>query len=117
MRRDKLTRPGIMALSSMANLFIGSSMVASAELYMGLFVFSFYVLYDTQVIVERVESAGVTDDVRHALTLYTDFADIFMRLLVILARSSSRDEDHQSNRRRRHRSPGANPFNGRRSFF
>ena len=45
-----------------------------------------YVVYDTQVIVERSE-AGACDELRDALSLYTDFVAIFVRLLVILLRS------------------------------
>lgn len=76
----------IMMLAGLANMFLGSSMFASVELYLGLFIFSFYVLYDTQVIVERSEG-GSRDPVLHAITLFTDFAAIFIRLLIILSKN------------------------------
>lgn len=42
-----------------------------------------YVVYDTQMIVERCE-AGDTDSLRHALDVFVDFCAIFVRLLVSL---------------------------------
>lgn len=80
----------LMMLASLMNAWIGSPMLASAELYVGLLVFSLYVLYDTQIIVERAES-GRRDPVLHALMLFSDLAAIFVRLLVILARNRNND--------------------------
>lgn len=55
------------------------------NLYMGLFVFCFYIIYDTQVIVERADmmqaDAGGIDG---ALQLFTNLFGIFVRLLMIL---------------------------------
>jgi FtsH-binding integral membrane protein len=84
----------MMMIASFANAFIGSSAFANVELYIGLFVFALYVLYDTQVIVERAED-GNHDDVTHSMTLFTDIAAIFVRLLIILSK------DKEDNRRRR----------------
>lgn len=82
----------LMFLASLANLWIGSRIFASVELYLGLFVFSLYVLYDTQVIVERSE-AGQQDSVSHALLLFTDLAAIFIRLLAILGKNDREDDN------------------------
>lgn len=85
----------LMMLTSLMNAWVGSSFLASAELYVGLLVFSLYVLYDTQIIVERAEG-GRHDPVLHALMLFTDLAAIFVRLLVILARNRNQDNDSGS---------------------
>lgn len=94
----------LLAVAGISNIFFRSSTLMSFELYLGLALFSFYVLYDTQVIIERAE-AGSRDPVLHSVTLFTDLAAIFIRLLVILARSnaassnSDRDRDRRSKRR------------------
>lgn len=85
----------LMMLTSLMNAWIGSPMLASVELYVGLLVFSLYVLYDTQIIVERAES-GRRDPVLHALMLFTDLAAIFVRLLIILARNRNDDSGGSS---------------------
>lgn len=113
----ELKNLGVSALASLANSFLHSAAIESAELYLGLFAFSFYVLYDTQVIVERAE-AGNTDDVRHALTLYTDLADIFIRLLLVMSRNrNTRDRDDENSRRHGNGYGRTRGFRGRGSFL
>ena len=87
----------ILMLAQLVSAF-GIPWMGSAELYLGLLVFSLYVLYDTQVIVERAE-AGSRDPILHGIMLFTDLAAIFARLLIILNRSS-RDRDSSDKRRR-----------------
>ena len=54
------------------------------DVYGGLILFCGFVLFDTQLIVERFNN-GDNDYVRHSLDLFLDFINIFRRLLVILA--------------------------------
>ncbi len=54
------------------------------ELYGGLLLFCGFVLFDTQLIVEKCER-GDTDYIWHSLDLFLDFINIFRRLLIILA--------------------------------
>lgn len=84
--------------------FGGAALLFEAELYVGLAVFAGYVVYDTQMIVERCE-AGIADPLRDALDLFVDFAAIFVRLLVIMLRNAEerkrREREHESHSRRR----------------
>lgn len=75
-------------------VFGSGALLYQAELYGGLAVFSAYVVYDTQVIVERAE-AGETDPLKPALDLLVDFAAIFVRLLVILLRNAEKSEQEK----------------------
>lgn len=78
-------------------LFGRGALTMGAELYLGLLMFTGYVLFDTQVVVERA-SAGDLDHVQHALDLFVDFAAIFVRVLIILMKSS---EDRERRERRK----------------
>ena len=53
------------------------------QLYFGLLVFLGYMVYDTQEIIERAHH-GDMDYIKHALTLFTDFVAVLVRVLVIM---------------------------------
>lgn len=46
-----------------------------------------YIVFDTQDIVEKAH-LGDLDYVKHALTLFTDFVAIFVRMLIIMVSSA-----------------------------
>lgn len=78
----------IMSIFSLANLFMGSYLLYQANLYLGVALFCGFVLYDTQLIIEK-RKRGERDYIRHSLDLFLDFISIFRRLLIILTQKES----------------------------
>jgi len=77
------------------NIFFRSTAAANVSLYVGLLLFSGFVIFDTQLMIERCDQ-GNTDYVMDALNLFLDFVSIFVRLLIILA-----DNKKSDNKRRK----------------
>lgn len=65
------------------NVFFGSHFIFQLNLYVGLAVMCGFVLYDTQIIMEKCRR-GDRDYVWHAVDLFVDFMGIFRRILIIL---------------------------------
>lgn len=82
-----------MCLAGFMNIFIGSRLIWEAQLYLGLLLFCAFVLYDTQMIVEK-KRRGDDDYIWHSVNLFLDFIQIFRRLLIIL---SSKDKKKEKN--------------------
>lgn len=72
-----------MALFGLANIFIQSQLIYQAHLYVGLVVMAGFVLFDTQMIMEK-RRAGSTDCIRHSMDLFFDLISMFRRLLIVL---------------------------------
>jgi len=85
-------------LLSVIGMFYNSSLIRSANLYLGLIVFCGYVLYDTQVIIEKVHN-GSDDYMWHAVELFVDFVAIFVRLVIMLLDNANKQEDKKKNKR------------------
>ncbi|KLO10115.1 hypothetical protein SCHPADRAFT_534309 [Schizopora paradoxa] len=89
----------VVALSSLAPMVLplgmrGLAFAESISLYGGLAVFSGFVLYDTQKILQhgRLAAQGVIprDPVKESIALELDFINIFIRLVTILSGSNRR---------------------------
>ncbi|KAG9306217.1 hypothetical protein G9A89_016121 [Geosiphon pyriformis] len=86
--------------SSLFNAFFGSKLLYSVELYIGLFIFCGYVLYDTQLILYRASQYGSRDVVAHALDLFVDLVGIFVRILITLTKNAEERDDRRRRKAR-----------------
>jgi len=77
------------------NIFLQSKLLFDIKLYIGLAIFCGYILYDTQLIVEKCRS-GDDDYIGHCLMLFLDFINIFRRILILLT-----DKEAKKERRRK----------------
>lgn len=84
-----------MSLMTLVNLFMQSHFLYQAHIYLGLMLMCGFVLFDTQLIIEK-RRMGSKDFVQHALELFIDFIGIFRRLLIILTQ-----KEEQERRRKR----------------
>lgn len=90
----------IMCWLSIASYFFGGSLaIFKFELYFGLLIFVGYMVVDTQDIIEKAH-LGDLDYVKHALTLFTDFVAVFVRILIIMLRNASDKEEKKKKKRR-----------------
>ncbi|XP_071535176.1 probable Bax inhibitor 1 [Panulirus ornatus] len=80
---------------SMLNVFFGSRLLFQVNLYVGLAVMCGFIVFDTQVIIEKARQ-GDKDYIMHSLDLFIDFIAVFKRLLIILT-----DKEAQSKRRKK----------------
>ena len=76
----------LLFFGGLINMFFRSAMFFNVQLYGGLLLFSLFVIFDTQLVVEKHVS-GDNDFIGHSLHLFLDFVAIFVRLMIILARN------------------------------
>lgn len=91
-RRSYLYLGGLIMFSTFV-LLISSFLpfLFNFNLYLGLFVFCFYIIYDTQVIVERADMMQADrGGIDGALQLFTNLIGIFVRLLMILSQNEKK---------------------------
>ncbi|KAM9321689.1 bax inhibitor 1 [Gastrophryne carolinensis] len=74
----------LLLLSGLVNIFIGSTVLLKVHMYIGLLVMCGFVLFDTQLIIEKCEN-GDKDYVWHCVDLFLDFITIFRKIMIILA--------------------------------
>lgn len=78
-----------MLMLTLMNIFFRSQLLFQVELYLGLALMCGFVLYDTQMVVEK-RRRGDDDYIWHCVDLFIDMVNIFRRLLIIL---SSREDN------------------------
>lgn len=83
-----------------ASIFGHSTATFMFELYFGLLVFLGYMVLDTQEIIERAHQ-GDMDYIKHALTLFTDFVAVLVRVLVIMLKNASQKSEDEKKRKKR----------------
>lgn len=82
-----------MVLFSFINLFLRWSLFYQIHLYVGLFLMCGFVMYDTQLIIEKFHMGG-KDFILHSLDLFIDFIGIFRYLIIILTQKVSRENSN-----------------------
>jgi len=84
----------MLVIASFANMFFRSAFIFNSEIYLGLLVFSLFVIFDTQMIVEKA-SLGDKDFIGHSLQLFMDFLNIFIRILLILSKDKKKEKKRE----------------------
>lgn len=92
-----MTIVNVMIFYRLIGWLLGYSAFNMAYLMVGMFVACLYIIYDTQVIVEKAER-GDKDVPTHTMTLFIDLFDLFIRILQILMKLN---EDKREERRRK----------------
>lgn len=86
----------VMVMMMVVSLFTGAtSLIYNANVYIGLLAMCGFVLFDTQLIVEK-RLMGDDDFIAHSVDLFIDLVGIFRRLLVILTR---KEQDSRNKRK------------------
>ena len=78
----------ILIVASLSNIFFQSPILQLAISSIGALVFSAFILYDTQQIVQ----GGFSTPIEAAIALYIDFLNLFVSLLQILGALNSNDD-------------------------
>eukprot|EP01101_Sappina_pedata_P003955 TRINITY_DN1613_c0_g1_i1.p1 TRINITY_DN1613_c0_g1~~TRINITY_DN1613_c0_g1_i1.p1 ORF type:complete len:256 (+),score=102.49 TRINITY_DN1613_c0_g1_i1:23-790(+) len=81
----------LLVIGGFINMFLQSMFIFNIQLYGGLLLMCGFVVFDTQLIVEKAER-GDRDFIGHALSFFLDFINIFVRLLIILSKDKKKDE-------------------------
>ena len=81
-------------------LFGYNSSINLGYLMVGLLTACLYVIYDTQLIIERAEM-GDKDEISHALTLFLDVFQLFIKILQILMELQKRQEEENRRQKRK----------------
>ncbi|XVF51839.1 hypothetical protein PTKIN_Ptkin04bG0216500 [Pterospermum kingtungense] len=81
-----------------SSIFGGATALLTIEIYLGLLVFVGYMVVDTQDIIEKAH-LGDLDYVKHALSLFTDFVAVFIRILIIMLKNSAEKSEKKKKRR------------------
>jgi FtsH-binding integral membrane protein len=86
----------VLLVVGILNLFVMSETIHSIELYGGLVLFVIYIVYDSQLMIERAYKRGSTvSEFAHifdAFNLFLDATNIFIRLLEIIGKLKSKSK-------------------------
>jgi len=76
------------------NIFFRSQLLFQVHLYIGLFIFCGFIMFDTQVIIRKARN-GDKDFIAHSLDLFIDFVQIFRKVLILLMQKDERDNKNK----------------------
>jgi FtsH-binding integral membrane protein len=82
----------MMAMLTLVSIFVPSMSFMFIRIYFGLLLFSGFIIYDTQIIIEQAHE-GNRDVCDHAMTLFLDFLNLFIRVLIIIMRKGERRQN------------------------
>jgi len=82
----------ILLFSSILNLFFRSQLLYQAHLYLGLLIMCGFILFDTQLIIEKFRHHD-DDFIWHSVDLFIDFMQVFRKLMIILAEKDKKRKD------------------------
>lgn len=77
-----------MTIMSLLNIFVKSYLVQYMQLHLAVAVMAGFVLYNTQVIMEKFRS-GDRDSINHSIGLFFDMANLLRKVLILLAERRS----------------------------
>jgi FtsH-binding integral membrane protein len=77
---------------SISSWFYRTPAMESAMIFLGLVLFSGYIVYDTQIMILQAER-GYKDVPMHALQLFLDFVNLFVRILKLLQQKKKKRDD------------------------
>lgn len=91
-----LSMTSLLLFASIMNLFIGSYFIYQAQLLLGAILLCVFIMYDTAMIIEKRRN-GDTDYILHSMLLFTDYIDLFQKILVFSIQKE-RNNRNRSNR-------------------
>jgi len=87
-----------LCILSLLSLFYPTLWAYKLHLYLGLLVFSLYIVVDTNAVIDGAER-GDADSVRDALKMFTNVVAVFVRILIVLMENSRREGDGDRRRK------------------
>ncbi len=75
---------------SVVMMFRPSQMLFNFWLYGGLALFGAYVLYDTNLLMNRARNSDYFDPINESFSIYLDAINIFVRLVIILSNNKKK---------------------------
>lgn len=73
-----------MTIMSLINLFVQSYLLQYMQLHLGVAVMAGFILYNTQVIMEKFRS-GDHDSINHSIGLFFDMVNLLRKVIILLA--------------------------------
>ncbi len=84
---------GLIGTSIIQSFNPGLEVLDLVRIYGGAGIFSLFILYDVQMILERAKSEIKFDPINRSIDVYLDALNLFLKFLEIYARSSSKKRD------------------------